>query len=175
MASKALLEALRRTAVKRGDFTLASGKRSDYYINLKEAYTDPGVLRLITREMAGLLKEVEIDRIAGVAVGGVPLATALSLELGVPFLIVRKERKGYGTDVEVEGGLREGEEVVLVEDVTTTGGSALAAAEALERKGGRCRKVLVVVDRLEGAGEALERRGIELIPLVTGEELMRIR
>ncbi len=72
MASKALLEALRRTAVKRGDFTLASGKRSDYYINLKEAYTDPGVLRLITREMAGLLKEVEIDRIAGVAVGGVP-------------------------------------------------------------------------------------------------------
>ena len=101
MASKALLEALRRKAVRRGDFTLASGKRSDYYINLKEAYTDPEVLRIITREIAGLLKGVEMDRIAGVAVGGVPLATALSLELGVPFLIVRKEKKGYGTDVEV--------------------------------------------------------------------------
>ncbi len=173
MASKALLEALRRTAVKKGDFTLASGKRSDYYINMKEAYTDPEVLRIITREIAGLLRDVEMDRIAGVAVGGVPLATALSLELGVPFLIVRKERKGYGTDVEVEGSLREGEEVVLVEDVTTTGGSVLAAAEALERKGGRCRRVVVVVDRLEGAREALGARGIELIPLTTGEELMR--
>ena len=68
--------------------------------------------------------------------------------------------------------MREGEEVVLVEDVTTTGGSVLAAAEALERKGGRCRRVVVVVDRLEGAREALGAHGIELIPLTTGEELM---
>ncbi len=159
-------------SVRRGDFVLSSGKRSDYYIDVKKAITDPGTLREIAVEMAALIKDEGVDRVAGIAVGAVPLATAVGLEMNIPFLVVRKERKGHGTRAEVEGELEPGAKVVVLEDVITTGASSLTAVEAIRDRGGRCDEVLVVVDREEGAGEMLKEHGIELKPLVKASELL---
>jgi orotate phosphoribosyltransferase len=167
-----LVEMLKKNALKLGSFTLASGKKSDFYIDIKKAYTKPEVLREITREMARLIKNERVDKIAGVAVGAVPLATALSLESGLPFLIVRKELKGHGTGNKIEGELRTGEKVIIVEDVTTTGESVLKAVEAIREVNALCDRVVVVVDRNEGARERLAGHGITLLSLTTTRELL---
>lgn len=172
MVSKELLAAIKTRAFKKGEFVLSSGKKSSYYIDVKKAYAQPEVLKAIAVEMASLIRGQRMDRIAGVAVGAVPLATALSLESGLPFLIIRKEKKGYGTEAQVEGECNAGERVVIVEDVTTTGGSVLSAIEALRSRGCLVDKVLAVVDREEGARENLARRGVTLVPLITVKELL---
>jgi len=148
-------------------------------------FTDFGFERIITREIAGLLKGVEMDRIAGVAVGGVPLATALSLELGVPFLIVRKEKKGYGTDVEVEGSLREGEEVVLAKPRTFVNNSGEAVSYLLSRFPTPLGDLLIIYDdmdlplgkvRIRPSGSAGGHRGMESIVSTLGSlDFPRIR
>lgn len=167
-----LVDMLKEYAVKHGSFTLASGKKSDYYIDIKKAYTRPKVLREITREMARLIKKKKADKIAGVAVGAVPLAAAISLESGLPFLIVRKEKKGHGAGNKIEGELRTGERVVIVEDVTTTGGSVMKAVKAIRRAKGVCDMVVVVVDREEGALENLAKQGVSLLPLTKARDLL---
>ena len=167
-----MVEMLKKYAVNLGSFTLASGKKSDFYIDIKKAYTKPEVLMEITREMARLIKSEKTDKIAGVAVGAVPLVTALSLESGLPFLIVRKEMKGHGTGNKIEGELRAGENVIIVEDVTTTGESVLKAVEAIRDVNALCDRVVVVVDRNEGAVEHLASQGITLLPLTTSRELL---
>ena len=170
--SSLLVEMLKKNAVKLGSFTLASGEKSDFYIDIKKAYTKPEVLMEITREMARLIKNEKPDKIAGVAVGAVPLVTALSLESGLPFLIVRKELKGHGTRNKIEGELRVGEKVIIVEDVTTTGESVLKAVEAIRAVNALCDRAMVVVDRNEGAVEHLACHDIALLPLTTSRELL---
>lgn len=167
-----LVEAL-KSAVKKGDFTLASGKKSSYYIDIKKAYTNPKILREMVKDITRLIENEKIDRIAGVAVGGIPLAAGVALELGIPFLIVRKEKKVHGTERLIEGELKAGERVVVIEDVTTSGSSALDAVKAIREKKLICSKVIVVVDRLEGAGELLKKHDITLVPLLTAEELLK--
>lgn len=157
-------------SVKTGDFTLTSGKKSDYYVDIKETYTEPEVMVEIVREMAGIVRGLNVDKIAGIALGAVPIAVALSLELNIPFLVVRKNNKGHGTDVHVEGGLKKGDEVVVVEDVVTTGGSVLGGVREI-RKMGTCSTVIAVVDRDEGARNLLKEHDIELIALATAKEL----
>jgi orotate phosphoribosyltransferase len=169
MASEELREMLKQS-VKTGEFVLSSGKKSNYYINIKEVSTKPDILRKIAREMARLIDR-RVDRIAGIAVGGIPLVVALSLETNVPFLIVRKEKKDYGMETKIEGEFFKGEKVVVVEDVTTTGQTALEAVRAIRRIG-KCDTVIAVVDRREGAEELLKKNGIELIFLFTAEELI---
>ncbi len=168
-----MLAKILKNAVKKGDFILSSGKKSSYYIDLKKACTNPKILKEIVKEIAELIRNEKADRIAGVAVGGLPLATGVSLELGIPFLIVRKEKKEHGTERLIEGEFKAGERVVVLEDVTTSGSSALAAVEAIREKKLICNKVIVVVDRLEGAGELLKKRDITLVPLLTAEELLK--
>ncbi len=167
-----LVEMLKKYAVKRGEFLLASGRKSSYYIDVKRAYTRPEVLREIAAELASMIHEETVDRIAGVALGAVPLAAAASLETGLPFIIIRKKEKSYGTGKLVEGELMPGERIVLVEDVTTTGGSALKAVRIIRRAGGVCEEVLSVVDRGEGAEELLDKEGIALRSLVRVEDLI---
>ena len=123
------------------------------------------------REMAELVRKREVDKISGIALGAIPIAAVLSLELGIPFLMVRKDKKGHGTDVQIEGGLKEGDRVIMVEDVTTTGASVVAGVEEVRKKG-ICDTVLVAVDREEGALELLKEHGVELISLVTVRELI---
>lgn len=167
-----LVEMLRKYAVRHGEFVLASGKKSNYYIDVKRAYTRPEVLKEIARNMAEVVDKNTVDRIAGVALGAVPLAAALSLEIELPFIIIRKKEKGYGTGKLIEGELKSGDRVVLVEDVTTTGGSALKAVKVIRGAGGECREVVTVVDRGEGATDLMKKEGIALRCLVKVEELI---
>ncbi len=157
-------------AIKYGEFTLTSGKKSNYYVDIKLASTRPKILEKIASEMA---EKVEGDKIAGMELGAVPLASALSLETGLPFLMVRKKSKGHGTGERIEGTLEEGDTVTVVEDVTTTGGSAVETVKVLREAGAEVDKVLVVVDRKEGSEEKLNEVDVDLIPLVTADELVQ--
>ena len=153
-----------------GDFTLSSGKKSDYYINMKKAITDPEILSTISKLITELIGEEDIDKVAGPALGAVPIATAVSLESKLPLLMIRKEKKGYGTSKLIEGELNEGDNVIVVEDVSTTGGSLLKAIKAIQNNGGNVKRAFVVVDRKEGAIDEFKKEGIELEPLITVDE-----
>lgn len=153
-----------------GDFTLSSGKKSNYYINMKKAITEPEILSTISKLITSKLDLKEVDKVAGPALGAVPIATAVSLESKLPLLMVRKEKKGYGTSKLIEGELNEGDNVIVVEDVSTTGGSLLKAIKAINENGGNVTRAFVVVDREEGAIEAFEKEGIKLEPLISVNE-----
>ena len=154
----------------RGDFTLSSGKKSDYYINMKKAITEPEILSTIAKLITQLIDEDNADKVAGPALGAVPIATAVSLESEIPLLMIRKEKKGYGTSKLIEGELNSGDNVIVVEDVTTTGGSLLKAIKAIQENGGNVTRAFVVVDRQEGSIEAFEKEGIMLEPLIKVNE-----
>lgn len=154
----------------RGDFTLSSGKKSDYYINMKKAITEPEILSTIAKLITQLIDEDNADKVAGPALGAVPIATAVSLESEIPLLMIRKEKKGYGTSKLIEGELNSGDNVIVVEDVTTTGGSLLKAIKAIQENGGNVTRAFVVVDRQEGSIEAFEKEGIMLEPLIKVKE-----
>jgi len=156
-------------AIKYGEFTLTSGKKSSYYVDIKLASTEPEILKKIASEMS---KYVESDKIAGMELGAVPIASAVSLETEKPFLMIRKESKGHGTEGRLEGKLTEGEKVTVVEDVTTTGGSAVETVKVLRDLGAEVEKVLVVVDRNEGAEKRLREEGVELISLISADDLL---
>ncbi len=156
-------------AIEFGDFVLASGKRSKYYIDIKKASTKVNVLKIMAEEIA---RRVEGDILAGVELGAVPLTVATALETGKDYLIIRKGKKEYGTGKQIEGAYEEGMTVDIIEDVVTTGGSVLRAVEILRNAGLKVRRVICVVDREEGGKENLEKVGVELIPLVRASELL---
>ncbi|MCK5547784.1 MAG: orotate phosphoribosyltransferase [Thermoplasmata archaeon] len=164
------VELKRLKAVEFGDFVLASGKKSDYYVNIKRAITQPSFLKIVGRMMAPLATGAR--KIAGVELGAVPIAVALSMELDIPYIIVRKEKKGHGTQAAFEGTLEKGEEVVFVEDVTTTAGTMKKAILRIREAGGEIRKAISVVDRDEGAIENLRSIDVGLVPLVSIKELL---
>jgi orotate phosphoribosyltransferase len=157
-------------AVKFGDFTLASGRKSKYYVDIKRASTDVRFLKVLAKEMAKHVSEA--DRLAGIELGAIPILVALAVESGKPFVMVRKERKDHGTSKMLEGDLVVGEEVYFVEDVTTTAGTLLKGIEVVRQSGGNVTKVLVIVDREEGARENLSAIGVELVPMVRVSELL---
>ncbi len=160
-----LAELLRRVgAVRFGDFVLSSGQRSNVYVDVKLACTDPKVLDAIASEMAKKVEGTSFDRIACIELGGVPLAVALSLKTGKPYVIFRKRRKEYGTREDCVGEVKRGERVVVVEDVTTTGSSAMSVVERVRERGGEVVAILTVVDR----GAKIPN----LLPLLTLEDLI---
>ncbi len=157
-------------AFKTGEFTLTSGKKSNFYVDIKQASTKPNILREIAKCMAEHLKGEE--KIAGMELGAVPLAVALSLETNLPYLIIRKGKREHGTGKLIEGEMKKDDRIILVEDVTTTGSSLLKAANIIRQEGGRVERALVVVDREEGASELLKENGLELVPMVRVSEMM---
>ncbi|ASJ01841.1 orotate phosphoribosyltransferase [Thermococcus profundus] len=172
---EALIEKMFKAgAVLFGHFVLASGKESSYYINVKRVITHPEALRLIARLMAKKAMEmgIEFSRVAGPELGAVPIATALSLETNRSLVVVRKKPKGYGTNSQIEGEVEEGDKILLVEDVTTTGGSVLKAAEVLESLGAEIAGIAVVVDREEGAEERITSKGYKFLPILRVSELL---
>ncbi|MFC4448515.1 orotate phosphoribosyltransferase [Halorussus aquaticus] len=170
MTNEELIAALRDAdAVKYGEFELSHGGTSDYYVDKYLFETDPHCLELIARAFAERVGE---KKLAGVALGGVPLVAVTSVETGNPYVIARKQQKDYGTANLVEGRLAEGEEVVVLEDIATTGQSAADAVEALRDAGATVNRVLVVVDREEGATENLAEYDVELESLLTATELL---
>jgi orotate phosphoribosyltransferase len=162
-------------AIKFGDFTLASGKKSKYYIDIKKASAAPRILKQIALEISEKIKQcsIEADYVGCVALGGVPIAVAISLETDLPLIIIRKEAKEYGTKGQIVGDFIKNSRVLMVEDVATTGGSVLKAIKLLRDEGLIIRDVIVVVDREEGAHKTLADEGVELIPLVKINELLK--
>ena len=162
-------------ALQFGDFTLASGAKSEYYIDIKKASTDPKVLYLISQLMAETMQEnnIKVDRIAGVVLGSVPLAAALSLATGIPFVMVRKEVKDHGTGKLIEGVLNKGDRVLVVEDVITSAGSSVTAIGTLRNAGATVTDVISVIDRESGGPAALKKIDVKLTPLIRASELLK--
>jgi orotate phosphoribosyltransferase len=157
-------------AVMFGEFTLTSGRKSNFYVNIKKASTDPGILKNIAECMREHLGDEQV--IAGMELGAVPLAVAVALESGLPYVIIRKEKRKHGTGSQIEGKMEEGSKVMLVEDVATTGGSLVKAVDAVREAGGVVERAIVVVDREEGGAEKAQEMNIELIPLVKISDLL---
>lgn len=139
---------IREAALLEGDFVLSSGRRSSLYVDKYLFSTDPGLLRDIAAGLEELLPS-DVQRLAGVELGAVPLVVAVALQTGMPYVIVRKEAKEHGTARGIEGRLGEGERVALVEDVTTTGTQAVRAARRLVEAGAEVAGVVAVLDRRE--------------------------
>ena len=174
MTTQELIDALRAAdAVRFGEFELSHGGTSEYYVDKYLFETDPRCLELIAEAFA---ERLDPDaKLGGVALGGVPLAAATSIAASVPYVIARKQRKEYGTANLVEGRLEAGEEVVVLEDIVTTGTSLVEAVEALRDAGATVTRALVVVDRQEGGREHVEAAGVEMEALVTASELLADR
>ena len=159
---------IRHKAIEFGDFTLASGAKSRYYVDVKTAVTHPELLAAIAHEIA---ERYDFDVVAGVAVGGVPLAVATALAAKKPFAIIRAEEKDHGKKTPIIGDVK-GKEILLVEDVTTSGGSTLYGITMLRDAGGRADRVVTVVDREQGATATLKANSIDLFALVRVSEIL---
>jgi orotate phosphoribosyltransferase len=166
--------ALREAAYLEGDFVLRSGKHSRYYLDKYRFETRPDILAALGERIAHAVAEFEPDavRLAGPELGAVALAAAGSLASGLPFLIVRKAAKEYGTSNRVEGAYEEGDEVCLIEDVVTSGGALLEAVSALRDAGLTVRTAVCVVDREEGGADALARHAVWLRPIFRASEVL---
>ncbi|HVA32330.1 MAG TPA: orotate phosphoribosyltransferase [Gaiellaceae bacterium] len=175
MSEDALACALVEHAYLEGDFLLRSGKRSRYYLDKYRFETRPELLRPLGERIAAVVREHAPDatRLAGPELGAVALAAAASLESGLPFLIVRKAAKEYGTANRLEGTFEEGECVCVVEDVVTSGGALLESVEALRGAGLVVHTAVCVVDREEGGADALARHAVRLRPLFRAGELLK--
>ncbi len=167
-----LIDLIREQALQFGDFTLASGKQASYYLDCRKVTLDSRGARLIGAGMLELLDDNMPDLVGGMAIGADPITAAILTLAGVKEIplkgiIVRKESKSHGTGKFVEGPFEEGQRLVIVEDVVTTGGSSLKAIERCEAVGLKVERVLAIVDRLEGGKEAFAERGYELTTLLT--------
>ncbi len=172
-----LLSFVSKRAVQRGEFTLSSGQKSDYYIDGKYLVADPEGLDLVAQEMLDVLQDFEVDAIGGLEIGAIYISTAVSLKSlwagkRLPQITVRKRKKKHGAQKLIEGLLPSpGGRIAVVDDVVTTGGSILQAIDAVEEAGCRVVVALSVVDRDAGAKEALAGRDVPYRPLITIEEL----
>ena len=160
---------IRHGAVEYGHFVLASGATSSYYLDVKSAMTDPALLGLVCGEIA---RRFPSDTVAGVAVGGVPLAVGVSLAGKRPYAIIRSAEKDHGKTGRLIGDVK-GKQVLLVEDVTTSGGSALYGVKALRDAGASISVVVTVVDREQGAAFTLAKDNVTLHALVKASEIIR--
>ena len=160
-------------ALLHGDFVLRSGKRSSVYLDKYRFETDPALLGPIGGALGELIAAgaPRPQRLAGPELGAVPLAAAAALASGIPFLIVRKDAKEYGTGERIEGVLEAGERVLVIEDVVTTGGALISAIEALRAADLVVESALCVLDREEGGNEALRALGVHLEPLFRRADL----
>jgi orotate phosphoribosyltransferase len=167
MEHAALTRRVKEVALLEGDFTLRSGKKSKYYFDKYLFETQPDVLEAMGQEIARRLP-AGTQRIAGPELGAVALAAAASLASRVPFFIVRNAKKEYGTGKVIEGQLLKGENVVLVEDIVTTGGQVVEAIKNITEAGANVTKVIVALDRLEGGRENI----LAAAPHVTYEPIL---
>ena len=157
-------------ALLHGEFTLRSGRKSNFYLDKYLFETQPDILRELGRMFADKLP-AGVDRIAGPELGAIALAAAASMHSGKPFVIVRNQKKGYGSGKVIEGAFHPGESVVIVEDILTTGGQIIEAAKTLEAAGVKVVKMLGTIDRLEGAREKIEAAGYSYESLFTIKDL----
>jgi orotate phosphoribosyltransferase len=180
-----LFELLSEKSFFTGDFTLASGKKSNYYIDCRLTTLDPAGACLVGAAVRQTIKSgceqhnTTVSGIGGLTLGADPIALAASMASHVvndnpalkPF-VVRKEPKGHGKGKQIEGGFKSGDQVVAIDDVITSGGSTLQAIDVIEKAGGVVAFVVVLVDRQEGGRENIEKSGYPVLPLFTRDQLL---
>jgi len=176
-AKARLLEIIKQKSLLRGTFKLVSGAISDYYLDLKPTTFDPEGAALIADIVCGMLgDDADVDSIGGLELGAVPIVAAVCArsrqQRPIAGFVVRKEKKGHGTDRKIDGNFKPNSTVVLIEDVTTKGGSVMQAVRAVRAQGAVVKKIITIVDREEGAAENLGKEGIALVPIFTKTELL---
>ena len=176
------LDLLKKDAYKKGDYTLSSGRKSEHYVNCKPVTLTGRGLSAVTALMLEYIDD-DVNAVGGLTLGADPLVVGLSQviwggskgELDVPALIVRKKQKGYGANAWIEGRIQpKGSKVVVLEDVTTTGGSALIAVEKLRDAGYTVERIITIIDRqVDGEADAkMKEANIELISLFTLQDVI---
>ncbi len=167
----AIAQRIAEVSLLHGDFTLRSGRKSKYYLDKYLFSTQPDVLASLGKMFATLIDAKVVNRLAGAELGGIPLVTVASLETGLPCIFVRNQKKDYGTAQQIEGSLNKGDNIVIVEDIATTGGQVLEAAQMLTALGANIIKIIATIDREEGARENVEGAGFVFESLFTKSDL----
>jgi orotate phosphoribosyltransferase len=156
---------IKNNAVKFGDYILASGKRSPYYIDLRQTISSPismdWIANSLTRIIVNEIGRGKIDKLLGVPTAGVPFATVISQKLGIPLIYYRQARKEHGVRKKIEGLLERNDRVLVVDDLITTGESVIEAAEVVRDQGGVVNELVVLLDREQGGKERLRKSRIE--------------
>jgi len=162
-----------QVALLRGDFTLRSGRKSKFYLDKYLFSTQPDILEALGVMFAQRIAKLgQVDRLAGTELGGIPLVSAASIATGKPSVLIRNQKKGYGTAKQLEGAIHPGERVVLLEDIATTGGQVLEAGHLLrEEFKVEVPAIIATIDRQEGARENIEGAGFKFDALFTKSDL----
>jgi orotate phosphoribosyltransferase len=166
MTKTELAKQIRAISYLTGEFKLRSGNISNFYWDKYRFESDPALLTAIAEEMVRLLPS-DCDGLAGLELGGVPLATAVSLQTGIPCFYVRKEAKTYGTCNLIEGGAKEGSNLVVIEDVITTAGQVCTSIEQIRAAGYTVEHVVAVIDRQAGGAEKIDALGCSFASVFT--------
>lgn len=159
-------------AIQFGDFKLASGIQSPIYIDLRLLVSSPNLLATVAEQYASVLEGLTADRIAGVPYAALPIGTAVSLESGIPMIYARKEVKDYGLRRGIEGAWEAGDNVVIIEDLITSGGSTVKTAQVLRDAGLVVEHAIVLIDREQGGAENLAHAGIQAHSVFTISEML---
>jgi uridine monophosphate synthetase len=158
--------------VRFGQFKLKSGITSPIYLDLRRLVTHPQILRRVAQAYAETLRTLKFDRLAGIPYAGLPIATAIALEIDRPLIYPRREAKDYGTKATIEGDYQTGETIVVIDDLATTGGSKIEAIQKLEEAGLKVHDIVVLIDRGQGAGPMLAEAGYQLHAVVNLPDLL---
>jgi len=167
---------LKKSVVKDREFTLASGKTSNFYCDARVTTLDPEGATLCGKIFLQMLSEFRVDSVGGYSIGADPIVTAIAVlshleKRPLPAFIIRKEEKSHGTRKSIEGNFHPGDRVALFDDVITSGGSIIKGAEQVEAHGGKVEVIMAVLDRQEGGRETIESRGYRFLTIFTKQDL----
>jgi orotate phosphoribosyltransferase len=172
-----LLAIIKQKSILKGHFKLASGETSDYYLDMRPTTFDAEGANLVADLVYDMLRgDDDVEAVGGLELGSVPVIVGVAMRSfgrrPLAGFVVRKQKKGHGTDQQIDGNFRPGSVVVLLEDVTTKGGSVMQAVNAVRQQGATVKKIITIVDRLQGAAENLKKEGIDLVAVFTAPQLL---